>query len=888
MKGMKLNNQFEHIFSLYNLPQNSVNDLYLFLKSNLNNDKKASYSKYYNTYLSIKYSIIIEFSSLLLRKYVENDNKRIVSSIKKIYNFYNKLLYKIKQKYFYNLCAKIYSYKHKEEYSIHNKLFNDFKIKQKIINDLEKRIYQDEEEKYTFSPKINYNKNKNYNGNSKFEMKINNRRYSYSLKSPNTKFNINSNNNKKNKNILLNDKCSKTNALFYSNINSNRNNKDEKFHKQNNNIKELLKNNQNFINGIDNHLYLNLMYNKEINNIPKNDLINLKYFNKDNSYYEKDCNNKTSRNFYSIRKTKSANKNNSAIYLKGYDDALNNFEIIKNENKAIRNIIPKMKTSSAMLIEDENDGMSSYHNLKNNKNNNNPSLSNLYSNGKNYPQLLIKNGDTYYLIEKNNNKDYDNYDKFKIINRNESSEVKTKKKSMLNDLYNIKDNEKPINRNKRINSLQKNKLSSFNGIIPISTSSCKNKNKYKNIIYEPIKRNYKTIDSDREDHNNILYKKSNSLNSNNLYNEVSPFVLNINKDNCIYNEYKSLDNKYSKTNNNSEFNNGNKINNYVIKNKSNKILSKKEYYYTFRKGKIPYNSFNYLTNKKSKNKMIISKNKNPISLVDDQNKNCNYYSAYYNYNSSLARTNRIYLNNYNRKICGIKMENAINNNNNSFNAKKNNNNTKNYNKGSFCELTNKKEIISNNYTNYETKGCSFSSYSLYHTKSPKDNKSIKNTSAQENNNSINNSKSKNKSLSKQSTLSKKKLKKREKIDNIIKIPNKISEFTYEEKKNDNDNDSINKMKNKKYEVDSKVVNECCIHKRKNLALYDQKILMTGSSSRKNDKSMTLQSLSDTKMLELAEFYINNDEDSMDKMDYRMMKLKKNIKMERNYRDITFG
>lgn len=233
------------------------------------------------------------------------------------------------------------------------------------------------------------------------------------------------------------------------------------------------------------------------------------------------------------------------------------------------------------------------------------------------------------------------------------------------------------------------------------------------------------------------------------------------------------------------------------------------------------------------------------------------------------------------------MENAINNNNNSFNSKKNNN-TKNYNKGSFYEFTNKKEIISNNYTNYETKGCSFSSYSLYHTKSPKENKSIKNTSMQENNNSVNNSKSKNKSLSKQSTLSKKKLKKKGKIDNIIKIPNKISEFNYEEKKNDNENENMNEKKNKKYEVDSKVVNECCIHKKKNLALYDQKILMTGSSIRKNDKSMTLQSLSDSKMLELAEHYINNDEDSMDQMDYRMMKLKKNFKMERNYRDITFG
>ena len=814
-----------------------------------------------------------------MRKYVENDNKRLVSSIKKIYNFCNKLIYKRKQKFFYKLCAKIYSYKHKEEYSIHNKLFNDFKKKQKILNDLEKRIYQDEEEKYTFSPKINYNKIKSYNSNSKIEMKINNRRYSYSLKSPSTKLNIQNKKNKNNQNIFLNEKNPKANTLFCTNINSNRSNKEDQFHQKNNNINELIKNNQNLINGIDNNLYLNLMYNKEINGIPKNDLINLKYFNKD---YEKDFINKTSRNFFGIRKTKSANKNNSAVYFKAYDDALNNFETIKNENKTIKNIIPKMNVSSAILIENNNNGMNSYNNLKNNKfkNNNNPSINNLYPNGKNYSKLLMKNGASYYLIDENNNKDMDNYDIYKMINKNESSEVADKKKCMLNDLYNIKDNEKPTNKNKRINSLQKSKLSTFNGIIPISTSSCKHKNKYKNIIYEPIKRNYKTIDSEREARKNIIYKKSKSLNSNNLYNEASPFVLNINKDNYIYNEYKSLDNKYSKTNNNNE----NKINNYVVKNNSNKILSKKEYYYTFRKGKIPYNSFNYLTNKKSKNKMYITKNKNPISLIDDQNKNYYYSSAHYN--SNITRTNRIYLNNYNQKICGIKMENTINNNNNSFNSKKNNN-TKNCNKGSFYELTNKKEIISINYTNYETKGCSFSSYSLYHTKSPKDNKSIKNTSMQENNNSINNS-SKNKNISKQSTLSKKKLKKRGKIEKIIKIPNKKSEFNYEEKKNDKENENMNEKKNKIYEVDSKVVNECCIHKKKNLALYDQKILMTGSSYRKNDKSTTLQSLSDSKMLELAEHYINNDEDSMDKMDYRMMKLKKNLKMERNYRDITFG
>jgi len=54
MKGVKLNNQFESIFSLYNLPQNSINDLYLYLKNNLNRNKKASYSKSYNNLFNNK------------------------------------------------------------------------------------------------------------------------------------------------------------------------------------------------------------------------------------------------------------------------------------------------------------------------------------------------------------------------------------------------------------------------------------------------------------------------------------------------------------------------------------------------------------------------------------------------------------------------------------------------------------------------------------------------------------------------------------------------------------------------------------------------------------------------------------------------------------------
>ena len=52
--------------------------------------------------------------------------------------------------------------------------------------------------------------------------------------------------------------------------------------------------------------------------------------------------------------------------------------------------------------------------------------------------------------------------------------------------------------------------------------------------------------------------------------------------------------------------------------------------------------------------------------------------------------------------------------------------------------------------------------------------------------------------------------------------------------------------------------------------------------------MTLQSLSDSKILELADHYINNGEDSLDQMDFKLMELRKNFKKEKNCRDITFG
>ena len=57
---------------------------------------------------------------------------------------------------------------------------------------------------------------------------------------------------------------------------------------------------------------------------------------------------------------------------------------------------------------------------------------------------------------------------------------------------------------------------------------------------------------------------------------------------------------------------------------------------------------------------------------------------------------------------------------------------------------------------------------------------------------------------------------------------------------------------------------------------------------KSEKSMTLQSLSDSKMLELAEHYINNGDDSFEVLDLKFLELKKNMKKEKEYKNITFG
>ena len=166
---------------------------------------------------------ILDLSSQLLMKFVENDNKKIILCFKRIYNFYNKYLYKRKQRYFFefynnllNLSqSKNNKFKNKSN-NIHNRLFNCSLMKPLYLRELENKFNQNEEKICTFSPKTNKGKikcllsEKNKN-NELLEININNHRFSYSFKSDNSYNKIDKNNR------YLFSKFIKTNQTFYHN-----------------------------------------------------------------------------------------------------------------------------------------------------------------------------------------------------------------------------------------------------------------------------------------------------------------------------------------------------------------------------------------------------------------------------------------------------------------------------------------------------------------------------------------------------------------------------------------------------------------------------------------------------------------------------------------------
>ena len=577
------------------------------------------------------------------------------------------------------------------------------------------------------------------------------------------------------------------------------------------------------------------------------------YFNEllkinDNHLLEKNNFHKTSRNFNNSNLKKVSN-NKSTNYI-SFNDILNKKEF--NWSKKFNSILIKneIKNTYENSFYRSHTYSKKFYNLKENKNNRN----NSYKHSK---KTLIK--------EKDNNSIKD-----------------TKNKSLYN-LYNMKENNKILSYcNKTINSLKKiNKkvlspsLSDKNKVHRINYDKILNySNNKDNINKNDLKENY--------DNEKKTRKKAKTISIDNnqfFYGVSSSFSNDINKINASNRNHgqekgSNCNHKKNYRNNSKEQIKEEDLYNYFNKTKANTI-DKNEYYYTFRKGVVSYYSFN------STKRLKDFQNSNSTKpMIDIQNKGKNYSIKY---NPNMSRTNSIYLNNYNKKICRIKKDTNIKNKN--INCYEGNIN---YRKGSLNDLVYKKDSLmqisnANFNTNNDTKGgCSISSFSLYPTKSPKENHSFRNSSILEINNSISNS------VNKKNNLHLCKRKTKQKIRKYINSINDMENLIQYKEKGlyyYNSNNKNKENKNNNLEIDSNVVNECYIH---NYGINNNNKKWIESSSGKNEKSMTLQSLNDSKILELAEHIINNGDDSLEKMDIKLIELKKNFKKEKEKRDITFG
>ena len=346
------------------------------------------------------------------------------------------------------------------------------------------------------------------------------------------------------------------------------------------------------------------------------------------------------------------------------------------------------------------------------------------------------------------------------------------------------------------------------------------------IIKNNYENKYNTINASEEHNLNLFNDKKLSLKNK------------INKDT----KFKSI------TNSNSNIKENNIYKTLPKKQNINEESKDNNYFYTFRKEKIKYNSFNNSSKKKNHKNLFshnfknnIKKNKKskiPISLRDNTK---------FNSFNSINTMNQIYLNNYNNRICSIKKSEHDFNINNKSSTNNSSKNSKN--KISLLDLNSKKKItrhqlISNLISNNnDTKGYNVSTSTINNTISIK-------------------------------TKTKKNI-----VDSSIRKSNK--ELTYtsntSDKKNLDNKKIIPNLEINKYEI----VNECKMN-------LENKRDFKNNKNVKSEKSMTLQSLSDSKMLELAEHYINNGDDSFEVLDLKCLELKKNMKKEKEYKNITFG
>lgn len=140
--------------------------MHIFSKKKLQKIKQVQeVYKYYIIY-------IVVISDNIFSRYIESDNFKIKLILKKIILIYSKFLKRKKLKFFYKYKSNVIrpkpiinkpkiekniisSYRGTKRAKVYDRLFNDSILKQQMLDNLLSKYLMNEEEKYTFNPKIN-------------------------------------------------------------------------------------------------------------------------------------------------------------------------------------------------------------------------------------------------------------------------------------------------------------------------------------------------------------------------------------------------------------------------------------------------------------------------------------------------------------------------------------------------------------------------------------------------------------------------------------------------------------------------------------------------------------------------------------------------------------
>ena len=443
-----------------------------------------------------------------MEHFVENDNNKIAFNIRRLIYFVNKLLIKKKKiflyEFFYELTKKVKE-REKNMINIYNELFNDYKKKEKKLNELEYKFNKSEEKLCTFSPRINdINKIKKSflkknNKNKSFEIKIKKPVYGNSYRNDNIKYfnpisdslyNINDD------------------IIKYGTIDNDRNNK----------------------------IFLNFMNQNKKDNIPSNNnLFDVKYMNNKNKY----------KNYFLLNTSREEDKNK-----------LNNLDLKKKINNK--------NNLSKELCGDKNNKKRKDYFLKSN-----PDILSKYNRETidytEYSGPIIKNNyeNKYNTINASEEHNLNLFNDKKLSLKNKINKD-TKFKSITNSNSNIKENNiyKTLPKKQNINEESKDnnyfytfrkekiKYNSFN-------NSSKKKN-HKNLFSHNFKNNIKKNKKSKIPISLRDNTKFNSFNSINTMNQI--YLNNYNNRICSIkkSEHDFNINNKSSTNNSSK-NSKNKI-----------------------------------------------------------------------------------------------------------------------------------------------------------------------------------------------------------------------------------------------------------------------------------------------------------------------------------------